>query len=114
MNTRTVMMNPVSRFLYLNMNYHVEHHMFTMVPYYNLPKLNRLIQHDLPAPESSIGAAFRRLLPVLWRQLKHEKAVIVPELPETAQPYGPEVGVLLPHAVQGLTFFSALWAAKMA
>jgi len=28
MSTRTVHMNPVFRFLYLNMNYHVEHHMF--------------------------------------------------------------------------------------
>ena len=26
LNTRTVMMNPVSRFIYWNMNYHVEHH----------------------------------------------------------------------------------------
>ena len=31
-NTRTVYMNPVFRFLYLNMNYHVEHHMFPSVP----------------------------------------------------------------------------------
>ena len=33
LNTRTVYMNPFSRFVYLNMNYHVEHHMFPMVPY---------------------------------------------------------------------------------
>jgi len=45
-NTRTVLMNPVSRFIYLNMNYHLEHHMFTMVPYYNLPRLHDLIKHD--------------------------------------------------------------------
>ena len=80
LNTRTVLMNPISRFLYLNMNYHVEHHMFTMVPYYNLPALHDLIKHDLPAPEPSIGAAFRRMLPVLWRQLKYQEAVIVRDL----------------------------------
>ena len=39
LNTRTVMMGPINRFLYLNMNYHVEHHMFTMIPYYQLPAL---------------------------------------------------------------------------
>ena len=44
LNSRTVYMNPVSRFLYLNMNYHVEHHMFPMVPYYALPRLHELDQ----------------------------------------------------------------------
>ncbi len=39
LNTRTVKMNVVNRFLYWNMNYHVEHHMFPMVPYYRLPEL---------------------------------------------------------------------------
>ena len=31
-NCRTVYMNPIHRFLYWNMNYHVEHHMFPLVP----------------------------------------------------------------------------------
>jgi len=101
LNTRTVLMNPVSRFLYLNMNYHLEHHMFTMVPYYHLPKLHALIQGQVPRPEPSIGAAFRRMIPVLWRQLREEKAVIVYDLPEGAPPYRPEVEVLRPHAVTG-------------
>ncbi|RWE71309.1 MAG: fatty acid desaturase, partial [Mesorhizobium sp.] len=39
LNTRTVYMNPISRFIYWNMNYHVEHHMFPMVPYHALPRL---------------------------------------------------------------------------
>lgn len=99
LNTRTVLMNPVSRFIYLNMNYHLEHHMFTMVPYYNLPKLHALIQHDLPAPDPSIPAAFRRLLPVLIRQLRYQDAVVVPVLPDGAAPYRSEVDALRPHAV---------------
>lgn len=99
LNTRTVLMNPVSRFIYLNMNYHVEHHMFTMVPYYRLPELHELIKHDVPAPDPSIFAAFRRLLPVLVKQLKYEEAVIVPELPDGAAPYRDEVNLLRPHAV---------------
>lgn len=99
LNTRTVLMNPVSRFLYLNMNYHLEHHMFTMVPYYNLPRLHRLIEGQVPPPEPSIPAAFRRLVPVMLRQLRNEKAVIVPPLPEGAPPYRAEVETLLPHAV---------------
>lgn len=99
LNTRTVLMNPVSRFLYLNMNYHIEHHMFTMVPYHNLPKLHEIIKYDTPAPDPSIWAAYRRLVPVLLKQLRDEQAVIVPDLPEGAMPYRPEVDKLLPHAV---------------
>ncbi|MEP2532873.1 fatty acid desaturase [Shimia sp.] len=99
LNTRTVLMNPISRFIYLNMNYHVEHHMFTMVPYYRLPDLHKLIQHELPAPEPSIYAAFRRLLPVLWKQLKNQDAVIIPDLPNGASPYRSEVDRLRPFAV---------------
>ena len=99
LNTRTVLMNPVSRFIYLNMNYHVEHHMFTMVPYYRLPDLHALIGHDLPAPEPSIWAAYTRVAPVLLRQLRFEDAVIIPDLPDGAPPYGDEVNALRPHAV---------------
>ena len=99
LNTRTVLMNPISRFIYLNMNYHLEHHLFTMVPYYNLPKLHFLIKHDVPPPEPSIPAAFMRLLPVLVKQLKYEDAVIVPKLPEGATPYRSEVEKLRPHAI---------------
>lgn len=98
LNTRTVLMNPISRFIYLNMNYHIEHHMFTMVPYYHLPKLHQLIKADLPVPDPSIPAAFHRLLPVLVKQLRYKDAVIIPELPEGAAPYREEVERLRPFA----------------
>ncbi|SDY31111.1 Fatty acid desaturase [Jannaschia faecimaris] len=98
LNTRTVLMNPVSRFIYLNMNYHLEHHMFTMVPYYNLPKLHGLIADQVPAPEPSVWAAFQRLLPVLVKQLTYREAVIIPELPPGAAPYRAEVERLRPFA----------------
>lgn len=48
-NTRTVILNPVIRFFYWNMNYHVEHHMYPGVPFYNLPRLRELIHADLPS-----------------------------------------------------------------
>jgi fatty acid desaturase len=99
LNTRTVLMNPISRFIYLNMNYHVEHHMFTMVPYYRLPELHEFIKHDLPAPEQSIFSAYRKLLPVLIKQLQNHDAVIIPDLPEGATPYRQEVERLRPFAV---------------
>ena len=46
-STRTVYMNPVFRFLYLNMNYHVEHHIFPSVPYRALPRLHAEIKDQL-------------------------------------------------------------------
>ena len=76
LNTRTVMMNPLSRFIYLNMNYHIEHHMFPLVPYYNLPKLHEVIKDDLPPPNSSIFSAYAEMLPVIWKQLQGNEVFI--------------------------------------
>ena len=87
LNSRTVYMNPISRFIYWNMNYHVEHHMFPKVPFHALPKLHSLIKHDLPAPSPSIAAGFAEMWPALVRQLRNEDYCIRRELPATAQPY---------------------------
>src|SRR5208282_6269070 len=68
LNCRTVYMNPISRFIYWNMNYHVEHHMFPLVPYHALPKLHALVRPDMPKPYYSIAEAWRELLPALFHQ----------------------------------------------
>jgi fatty acid desaturase len=90
LNSRTVLMNPVSRFIYWNMNYHVEHHMFPMVPYHALPRLHDAIKHDLPAPDTSILAAYRQMWPAFRRQLRHEDFFLKRALPPTARPYRSE------------------------
>ena len=87
LNSRTVYMNPVSRFIYLNMNYHVEHHMFPMVPYHALPRLHELIKHDLPAANPSMWHAYKEMIPVLIRQLRNENYFLKRELPRSARPY---------------------------
>jgi fatty acid desaturase len=38
---RTVILNPFVQFLYWQMNFHIEHHMYAAVPCYNLGKLHR-------------------------------------------------------------------------
>ncbi|MBO6918391.1 MAG: fatty acid desaturase family protein [Rhizobiaceae bacterium] len=86
-NTRTVMMNPISRFVYWNMNYHIEHHMFLMVPYHALPQLHERIKHDLPKPNASILDGYREMWPVLKKQLQNVNFYLIPELPEQAKPY---------------------------
>ncbi|MBO6884935.1 MAG: fatty acid desaturase family protein [Marivita sp.] len=87
LNSRTVYINPVSRFIYWNMNYHVEHHMFPMVPYHRLPDLHDAIKHDLPAANTSMWQAYREILPVLRRQLAYEDVFLKRDLPPTAKPY---------------------------
>lgn len=87
MNSRTVYMNPISRFIYWNMNYHIEHHMFPMVPYHALPKLHVMIKHDLPAPTPSIFAGYKEMIPVFLKQLRYEDVFILRQLPPTAKPY---------------------------
>jgi fatty acid desaturase len=87
LNSRTVYMNPISQFIYWNMNYHIEHHMFPMVPYHALPKLHEVIKGDLPAPNTSIAQAFAEMWPALKRQLKYEDYFIKRELPPTAKAY---------------------------
>ncbi len=87
LNSRTVLMNPVSRFIYWNMNYHVEHHMFPMVPYHALPKLHEMIKHDLPEATPSMIAGYREMMPAFLRQLRNEDYFLKRELPPTARPY---------------------------
>ena len=90
LNSRTVYMNPISRFIYWNMNYHVEHHMYPMVPYHRLPELHEMIKDDLPTPNSSIWQAYKEALPVLKRQLAYEDFFLKRDLPPTAKPYREE------------------------
>jgi fatty acid desaturase len=101
LNSRTVYMNPISRFIYWNMNYHVEHHMFPMVPYHALPKLHELIKDDLPAPNKSIADGFREMWPAVKRQLKYEDYFLRRELPPTAKPYKADLHDLEPSAIAG-------------
>lgn len=68
LNTRTVLMNPVFRFLYLNMNHHVEHHLFPTVPYHALPALHREVADQLAPPLPNTWAAYRELLAATARQ----------------------------------------------
>jgi fatty acid desaturase len=96
LNARTVYMNPVSRFIYWNMNYHVEHHMFPMVPYHALPKLHDAIKADLPAPAPSIAAAFAEAWPAWVRQLQNEDYFVKRALPPTAKPYREDFHAFVP------------------
>ena len=86
LNSRTVYMNPVLRFIYWNMNYHIEHHMFPMVPYHALPGLHQDLLPYMPKPCASVFDAYREIIPALWRQRKEPGWCIERKLPPGAVP----------------------------
>jgi fatty acid desaturase len=82
LNSRTMDLDPVLGFLYCNMQYHIEHHMYASVPFYNLPKLRKAIEHDLPPTSGGLIATWRQILDA-WKKQKNEPDYFVPvELPE--------------------------------
>jgi fatty acid desaturase len=84
LNTRTVYMNPVFRFIYWNMNYHLEHHMFPMVPFHALKELHEEIRGDCPPAYRSTIEAYREIVPTLRQQLKDPMAFVHRELSEVS------------------------------
>jgi fatty acid desaturase len=83
LNTRTIYMNPLFRYLYWNMNYHIEHHMFPMVPYHALPRLHEAIKADCPAPYPNTIVAYREIIPALLRQRRDPRYFVHRTLPAT-------------------------------
>ena len=81
LNSRTVYMNPLSRFLYWNMNYHLEHHLFPMVPYHALPQLHELVKPYCPPPYPGLIAAYKEIFAAWLRQSRDPSYGVVRPLP---------------------------------
>ncbi|MXW13305.1 MAG: NADH:ubiquinone reductase (Na(+)-transporting) subunit F [Rhodothermaceae bacterium] len=81
LNCRTIYMNWVNRFLYWNMNYHTEHHMYPLVPYYNLSMLHEEVKDDCPPPYTSLLNAYAEIIPTVFRQVKDPAYHIKRSLP---------------------------------
>jgi nitrite reductase/ring-hydroxylating ferredoxin subunit len=87
-STRSVYMNPVFRFLYLNMNYHVEHHLLPSVPYRALPDLHDEIKEQLAPAKPNTVAAYREIFHALSKQQRDptwEIPLDVPEVPSAVR-----------------------------
>jgi Na+-transporting NADH:ubiquinone oxidoreductase subunit F len=82
LNCRTVNMGPIHRYLYWNMNYHIEHHMFPLVPYHALPKLHAAVKDDCPTPYTSLVAAWREIVSTILKQVKDPAYHVKRRLPE--------------------------------
>jgi fatty acid desaturase len=60
--TRTITSTRLFSFLQINLNYHLEHHLFPGIPWYNLPKAHRILLDDYRAAGSSIYRSYTRFL----------------------------------------------------
>lgn len=81
LNSRTIYMNPLWRFIYVNMNYHIEHHMFPTVPYGALPALHAEIRDQLPRPLPNVRSAVREIIDIIRRQRRDPGYELPVELP---------------------------------
>jgi fatty acid desaturase len=55
--------------------------MFPAVPFYNLPRLRKAIEHDLPPAPHGLLATWRELIPILKRQRREPGYFFAPPLP---------------------------------
>ena len=78
---RTIILNPLVRFLYWHMNYHTEHHMYAAVPCYNLGRLHSLIRHALPHCPRGLFETWRDIAAILKRQRVAPDYQYVADLP---------------------------------
>ena len=69
------------------MNFHTEHHMWPVVPCYNLPKLHLAIKHELPPTPNGLLEVWRVIWDVVSKQADDPNHVQNIELP----PDGPKV-----------------------
>ena len=85
MCVRSNTLDPISEFLYWGMNWHIEHHMYAGVPFYNLAKLYRVIKDDMPQPRTLWGS-WREMLDIWKRQQEDPSYQFDTPLPPTAHP----------------------------
>ncbi len=80
---RTYTCSKFTGFCYWNMQYHIEHHMFPAVPFYNLPKLREAIKGDLPPATHGLWATWKEILPLQQRQREDPTWYYIPPLPQS-------------------------------
>jgi fatty acid desaturase len=70
-NARSIVTHPVIEFLWSNVNYHLEHHLYPSVPYHALPELRRALAADYQAHRSNVESGYGRTALVLLRDPRH-------------------------------------------
>jgi fatty acid desaturase len=85
LSCRTFVANPFFNFLYWQMNYHIEHHMFPGVPCHQLKRLRAAVEHDMPPAHRSLWATWREIADILRRQKQDPGYAYRQPLPQTGE-----------------------------
>lgn len=56
--TRTIVSNPVNSFFWNNINWHIGHHVYPNVPWYNLVELHRLLEPQITAAGALVDRGY--------------------------------------------------------
>ena len=80
-STRTVIMNPFFSFLYSNMEYHIEHHIFPKIPCHNLKAFHQVVKDQMPTPKKGLWGAYKEIMPALFKQAKNPEYKIPLSIP---------------------------------
>lgn len=72
-NTRTSHASKFLKFLYWNMPFHVEHHLYANVPFYRLKKFHELIRPHTNQQEPSILSVHYEILKQIWINKKNNQ-----------------------------------------
>lgn len=67
-STRSFRTSWLGRFLYMNMNNHVEHHLYPQVPFHALPLLAATVKDQLPVPDPGFFRTNFEVLVVVFRR----------------------------------------------
>jgi fatty acid desaturase len=76
--TRSVDCSYLSRFLYWNMNYHLEHHLFPGVPFHSLAALSKTLGPQLPIADSGFLRSNLGILRIVIKQRRDPTLVAAP------------------------------------
>ena len=82
-STRTVIMNPFFSFLYSNMEYHIEHHIFPKIPCHNLKAFHNVVKDQMPTPRKGIINAYKEIIPAIFKQAKDKNYYLNVDVPST-------------------------------
>jgi fatty acid desaturase len=80
--SRTFYLSQPLRFLYWNMNYHIEHHMYPAVPSYRLARLHKTIRSDLPPTLHGLWRVWKEIQYAVDRQKLDPTFRLSPVLPK--------------------------------
>jgi fatty acid desaturase len=70
-NARSIVTHPLIEFLWSNVNYHLEHHLYPSVPYHALPKLRKALSPEFQAHHSNVANGYGRTALNLLKDPRH-------------------------------------------